>query len=666
MNETTLNGQSADIVSENIQKLKQIFPEVFCEDSIDFEKLQAVLGEHIDDDNERYNFTWWGKSRALRLAQTPSMGTLRPCIEESKDWDTTENLYIEGDNLEVLKLLQKSFHGKVKMIYIDPPYNTGKDFVYPDNYKDPLQHYLEMTGQVNKEGKKISTNSEASGRYHTNWLNMMYPRLRLARNLLRNDGVAFISIDDNEVDNLKKMCNEIFGEDNFICQFVWAAGRKNDSKLVSISHEYVLCYVKNKNFLEEKKILWRERKQGIDDIYKKYKQLKNKYSENYGNIQVELKSWFRSLPKTHPAKNHSHYSSVDKRGIYFPDNISWPGGGGPTYEVLHPTTKKPVRIPSRGWMFSSAQKMEEVIKDDRVHFGKDEKSVPCIKSYLINRETSVPYSVFYKDGRASTKRLRSIFGRDVFENPKDEIIIQSFLEFTSTQESIVVDFFSGSATTAHAVMKINAEDGGKRKFIMVQLPEATDEKSEAYKVGYENICEIGKERIRRAGEKIKADLIDKNNGKLPLDGEKQVDPEALDIGFKVFKLDSSNLRKWNPDVENIEGSLLDAIENYVDGRSALDVVYEIMLKYGIDLTYPIEVFETEGKKIYSVGFGALMICLENEITTDIAHEIARLKEEINPEVMRVVFKDNGFRDDSVKTNTKEILRNAGIDEIVSV
>ncbi len=629
MNETTLNGQSADIVSENIQRLKQIFPEVFCEDSVDFEKLQAVLGEYADDNEERYNFTWWGKSRALRLAQSPSVGTLRPCKEESKDWDTTENLYIEGDNLEVLKLLQKSYHGKVKMIYIDPPYNTGKDFVYPDDYKDPLQHYLAMTGQVDEEGKRVSTNSEASGRYHTNWLNMMYPRLRLARNLLRDDGVIFISIDDNEMENLKKICNELFGEDNFITSFMWKRKKEisSDSKNVAIQGEYILTYGKTSSAIFASEPLSEEY------IKKSYKD---------PNSQFPLGKW-RPVPLT-----------VSK-GL---------SGGGYQYKIATPTGK----VHDRLWAYPQ-HSFQRLVEEKRVYYGIDGNGVPqrVIYSFESSGQPVTNYWENIATNKAGKKEILDLFSDNLFDTPKPSSLIIKMLRLTTANDDIVLDFFSGGGTTSHAVMKLNSKDGCKRKFIMVQLPEPTDENTEARKAGYENICEIGKERIRRAGEKIKAELQKKRKKQPSILGENaSVHPDDLDVGFKVFKLDSSNLKKWNPDTENIEESLLDVIENYVDGRSELDVVYEIMLKYGIDLTLPLEEYEIGGKKIYSIGYGALMICLDREITTDVANEIVRLKEDLKPEVMRVVFKDNGFKDDSVKTNTKEILRNAGIDEIVSV
>ncbi|MEA4942581.1 MAG: site-specific DNA-methyltransferase, partial [Oscillibacter sp.] len=593
---TTLNGQSENILNNNIAALRELFPEVCCEGKIDFDKLKQVLGEYTDDSAERYNFTWNGKGQALRLSQTPSMGTLRPCKEESKNWDDTQNLYIEGDNLEVLKLLQKSYHGKIKMIYIDPPYNTGSDFVYPDDFSDSLENYKEITGQVDAEGRKVSTNSEANGRYHTDWLNMMYPRLRLARNLLTDDGVIFISIDDNEQGNLKKVCDEIFGETNFITSFIWAAGRKNDSKFASISHEYMLCYVKSLENLKANGVVWLEKKQGLDDIYTEFESLKSKYGSDYSKIQNDLRGWFKSLPDNHPAKNHSHYSCVDEKGIYFAADISWPGGGGPKYEVLHPITKKPVKIPNRGWVYPTPERMQEIIDSGKVHFGQDETSVPCIKSYLTEKEYAAPYSVFYKDGRASTKRLRGLMEADVFQNPKDEEVVQSLIEFTLTKDSIVLDFFSGSATTAHAVFLQNAKDEGNRRFILVQLPEATDEKDNAYKAGYKNICEIGKERIRRAGEKIKAE-VEEQNAQLKIGEEPK---KAPDIGFKDFKLDTSNLKKWQPDYDEFEQSLWDSVGNYVDGRSELDVVYEIMLKMGLDLTWPLETHTYGGKNVYTI------------------------------------------------------------------
>jgi adenine-specific DNA-methyltransferase len=619
MKTTTLDGKTPDIAEENIDKLKQLFPEVFTEDKIDFGKLQQVLGEYVEDSNERYNFTWNGKGRALRLSQTPSLGTLRPCKEESKDWDTTQNLYIEGDNLEVLKLLQKSYYGKVKMIYIDPPYNTGKDFVYPDDFHDSLENYKKITGQVDSEGNRVSTNTEASGRYHTDWLNMMYPRLRLARNLLKDDGVIFISIDDNEVDNLKKICNEVFGEDNFVANVIWKKkyGIQNDAKYFSSNHDYILVYAK---------------------------QILN-YAQNL-------------LPRT--AEQDKRYTNRDNdpRGVWKAADLSV---GRMTekdrYEITLPSGRKVTPPNGRSWVVSK-ETFEKMVIDNRIWFGEKGDNVPSVKKFLSE----------VKDGRTSStiweytdvghtdkakKEVKLLFdGSSYFDYPKPVDLIKQINILATDKDSIILDFFSGSATTADAVMQLNAEDGGNRKFIMVQLPETTDEKSDAYKAGYTNICEIGKERIRRAGEKIKE--------------EKGLEALNLDVGFKVLKLDTSNIRKWQPDYNDLEQSLMDYVDNYVEGRTELDVVYEIMLKYGLDLTYPVDEFTIAQKKVYSIGFGMLMICLDDDITTDVAKGILLKIKELSPESSRVVFKDNGFKTDSNKTNIKEILKSGGIEEFITI
>ena len=620
---TSLDGKTPDIAEENIQKLRQIFPDVFTEDKVDIEKLQQVLGNYVEDSNERYNFTWNGKGRALRLSQTPSLGTLRPCKEESKDWDTTQNLYIEGDNLEVLKLLQKSYHGKVKMIYLDPPYNTGGDFVYPDDYHDSLENYKKITGQVDSEGNRISTNTEASGRYHTDWLNMMYPRLRLARNLLADDGVIFISIDDNEVDNLKKICNEVFGEDNFIELLVWKrrATPPND-RIIGKNHEYIAVYAKNS---EEVKLFLQPRSKKDNERYK-----------NPDN---------------------------DPRGPWAPADLSANGKGGRLtesciYPILNPENNKEYYPPQNKCWLYNREKMLTLLKEGRVKF-RTESGTPFLKRYLseVRQGTTLPTILdsagFSQD---SAREIREIFKRDVFEFTKPTKLIEMLVRcgIDNQNDGIILDFFSGSATTAHAVMQLNAEDGGNRKFIMVQLPEPTDEKSEAHKAGYMNICEIGKERIRRAGEKIKEKYKDKEN------------IENLDIGFKVLKLDTSNIRKWQPDYDDLEQYLLDYIDNYVEGRTELDVVYEIMLKYGLDLTYPVDEFTIADKKVYSIGFGMLMICLDDEITTEVAKGILEKIKELAPESTRVVFKDNGLNSDSNKTNIKEILKCGGIEEFITL
>ena len=668
MNETTLNGRTPDIAEENIAKLREIFPDVFSEKKVDFDKLRQVLGEYIEDADERYNFTWNGKSKALHLAQTPSTGTLRPCKEESKDWDTTQNLYIEGDNLEVLKLLQKSYHGKIKMIYIDPPYNTGGEFVYKDDFRDNIQNYLEVTGQVDGEGRKLGTNSESSGRFHTDWLNMMYPRLRLARNLLSDDGVIFISIDDNEVTNLHKLCDEVFGENNFIATLIWqsTAGSNTGTEIVTVT-ENILVYTKKRNVFSFDGMIAADSSYTLSDEY-------------------EIERGKYALDKLDRRRVGGHYSEALNYGIEMPDGtIRYPGGGS--------------QPSSEGWNYLwSKTKVEWGIENGFIVFKKTNgewnvynKRYAKIDNEGNTIERTIPFRNLITSDQSNTAQgtaeLRMLFDLRPFDFPKPSGLIKNLLltSVRKNKNATILDFFSGSATTAHAVMQLNAEDGGNRRFICVQLPEATDEKSEAYKAGYKNICEIGKERIRRAGEKIiNNEELRMNNEKLRVNNEKGKQLEigdgtdgsdnsslsiihsTLDTGFKVFKLDSSNIKKWNPDYDDIQQTLYDMVDNIVDGRTEADLAYEIMLKYGLDLSYPVDELDCGGKKIYSVGFGMLMICMADDVTTDVAKFIADYKKENEIDEMRVVFKDTCFKDDSTKTNIKEILKCAGVEEFVTV
>lgn len=409
------------------------------------DERSALLG--LLKEKKVYGLVWEDKPDEVEKRLKCELPVLKEVVSKaiiSDNADAPNHIIIEGDNLESLTTLAYTHEGKIDVIYIDPPYNTGnKDFVYNDSYVDSEDSYR-----------------------HSKWLSFMSKRLRIAKKLLSDRGVIFISIDDNEQANLKLLCDEVFGEKNFISQFIWSAGRKNDSKYVSISHEYILSYFKNNEYIKLQQIIWRERKQGINDIYECVKSLTKKHGRNFENISNELKLWYRSLPENHPAKNHKHYHCVDERGIYFPSDISWPGGGGPKYEVLHPITKKPVRIPNRGWVYPTQERMQEVVNQNLVHFGPDETSVPCKKTYLFDNEETTPYSVFYKDGRAATKRLRAILSVDLFQNPKDEEILQRIFSFSSCKDSTILDFFAGSGTTLHATMALNADDGGKRQCIL--------------------------------------------------------------------------------------------------------------------------------------------------------------------------------------------------------
>lgn len=641
-----MSGTTPDITESNIEKLKQLFPEIVTDGKIDFEKLEILLGKEIDDTPDRYNFTWHGKKETMQFAQQPSKGTLRPMKGKSKHWDTTDNLYIEGDNLEVLKLLQKSYNNKVKMIYIDPPYNTGNDFVYKDNFNDNVNTYLELTNQKDNEGKRFSSNTESNGRYHTDWLNMMYPRLKLARNLLTNNGVIFISIDDNEVNNLKKICDEIFGETNFVGQFPWQSRQsiQNDTDMSS-SHEYVLAYAKNRR--QENRRL---KESNADKWFK---------DESFVFLPLPL------------VKDKFANPDNDSRGLWKADPFDAPKiRPNLTYKIQNPNTGVEY-LPPTGRHWRTEQKtFEKLLADNRIVFGKTGNSKPQLKVFYEEKKMfgSINNTWWtgekYGTSTQGTKEQMQLFeGFAPFDTPKPVKLLKQILSMVSlpNNNDIILDFFSGSATTAHATMQLNAEDGGNRKFIMVQLPEILNEKTEAYKKGFRTICDIGEDRIRRAGEKVKSNLIEKNNKKGIL-SEGQINPEQLDIGFKVFSLDTSNLTEWQAEFDDIEVNI-DLLEgNLVEGRSEEDLLYEIILKNGLDLTYPIKEVISKGTKIYDVAFGNLFVCLNNKINRDVAHQIASLREEYGIETSQVVFKDSGFENDTEKLNCYEILKAAGYQE----
>lgn len=638
-----LETTSVDGTKINLEALYQIAPSCFTEAKdeetgeikrvVNFETLRQLLGgDAVDEDEEMYQFTWPGKRAARYEAAEPIDDTLSPVPADSVDWDTTENLYIEGDNLRVLKLLQRGYMGKVKMIYIDPPYNTGNDFVYHDDFAHSAEEEELAAGNTDEEGYRYRRNLDSNGRFHSDWCSMMYSRLLVAHSLLKEDGVIFISIDDNEVHNLRKICDEVFGVGNFVAELIWAAGRKNDSKLVSVSHEYILCYVKSLDTLKEAQTTWRERKDGLDDIYKAYAQIKKAHPNDYVEQTKALKAWYKTLADGHPAKAHKHYSRVDHRGIYFPSDISWPGGGGPKYDLVNPETGIKASIPSRGWI-TSEQTMLQWVSEGLVDFGEP-GSVPTKKAYLKDRESSVPYSVFYKDGRAATKRLMEMFGRKVFENPKDEDIIYRIVNIGTSPDSLILDFFSGSATTAHAVMQLNAEDGGKRKYICVQLPEETPEGSEARKAGYATIPEIAKERIRRAGRKIKE--------------ESQLTTQDLDTGFRVFRIDSGNYKNVTMQPNEYDQQMLDLfVDNIKADRTDLDLLFGAMLAWGVQLSLPMTTEEVDGCKIYAVDGNGLVACFAENISENVVQAMAA------KQPLRVLFRDSCFDEDKTKINIFE-------------
>lgn len=642
-----VDSKSMDIVADNISKLKELFPEAFTEGKVDFDALKEVLGDYIDGREERYSFTWSGKSKARMLAQTPSTGTLRPCKEESVDWDNTQNLFIEGDNLEVLKLLQKSYHKKVKMIYIDPPYNTGKDFVYKDNFKDNIKNYKEITGQVDGEGRNLSSNPETSGRYHTDWLNMMYPRLKLARNLLKDDGVIFISIGDDEFHNVKNMCDEIFGEDNFILTFsrmMKSGGAKG--RFYTPSIDYILAYAKSIDSAQYfRKPLTKEQ---IDRFYNKTEMEGPRKGELYGEERL-YKASLDHRPNQRYYIKCPDGSFVIPPGVNFPKNVK-------DGEKCLPTSEDGV------WKWIYTRYSEELEKGNIV-FKKTSTSAlvdengnqSCWNIYNKlwlqeqQEKGAVPSNFIGEfENRQSSAELKEM--GIPFDFAKPTSLIKYLIGMVGGSSGLILDFFSGSATTAHSVMKHNAENNETSKYIMVQLPEMTDEESEAFKAGYKTISDISKERIRRAAAKIKEENPDYQG----------------DLGFKVFKLDSTNIKPWELDFDLTEQDLEDQITNIKHGRKEEDVLYEVLLKYGLDLTLSITEHSVAGHKVFDIGMGALMICLSDDITLDVVEGIAKLKDKLTPEIMRVVFKDAGFADDVVKTNAVQILKQAGIEDVRSL
>lgn len=612
-----LNGKSPEFRTQLAKQLEELVPEVVADGKVDVAKLKELLQEDAGDTNERFGLFWPGKKRAMRAAQEPTTATLKPAKELSKDWDTTENIFIEGDNLEVLKVLQKQYHNAIKMIYIDPPYNTGKDFVYPDNFKEGLQNYLEFSKQVDAGNKKISTNTETAGRYHSNWLNMMYPRLKLARNLLTDDGVIFISIDDAELPHLRKLCDEIFGEDNFIGQVVWerAYAPVNLKRHFSVSHDYVLCYARSISFAGNFTL---RRSQEADDRYK-----------NPDN---------------------------DPRGVYKADNFSvGPAVESNIYEITTPSGRRVMPPAGRSWRVSR-QKYGELIADNRVWFGESGGNVPALKRFLSEVKDGItPMTIWkYPDvghSQDATKKLKELFDDHAyFDYPKPVGLIKRMTELCTYDSDIILDFFSGSGTTAHSVMQLNAEDGGNRKHIQVQLPEPTDEKSEAYKAGYRKISDIARERINRAGEKIKTDYAEKL-------AERDT---PLDIGYRTYKLSDTNFTKWKSEATNDLGELqmrLDAMRSSSDDNASEDdLLVEVMLKLGLPLTSRTIEREVSGLTVHQVVASADLtdsdtqpVFYLNEHIKPTLEQLRAIVTELTPS--RFVILDDAFQGDSqLKTN----------------
>lgn len=636
-----ISGKTLDFTGENIDKLKGLFPEILTDGQIDFEKLRLILGDEVNDKPEKYSFTWNGKSNAIKLAQQPSTGTLKPNKENSKSWDATENLYIEGDNLEVLKLLQKSYSEKIKMIYIDPPYNTGNDFVYNDDFKDNIQNYFEQTGQVDHTGNKLATNSESNGRFHTDWLNMMYPRLYLARNLMSDDGVIFISIGEKEYANLKKMCDEIFGEHNFITTFIWEKTQHfgRQKKNYYSNADYILAYGKNlKSNGDLKELLVEKVKTEHEDapLYNASNPVNNlvfpkgtvKFNIDDGIYKKSTDSKFE-LQETVEVLNG--YNNTDLK-IKFSSRWS-------QERILKEIDKGSVY-----WVKSD-------IFSVRVIYGDEKTSLESPKQILFTNSNNpmCSYSRYGKKVGTSdeaTSEVNKLLDNKLFSYPKPTSLIEYLISLIWSEDEsyendfTILDFFAGSGTTAQSVMNLNAMDAGERKFIVVQLPEPIDKNI--------NISSLSQERIRLAGDKIAQD--------------NQLNKEEFDNGFKVFELDTSNIQKWNADSENIEESLFAMENNFIEGRSNVDIVYEVLLKLGLDLNTHFEEKNVDESTVYDIAFGNVYIVLGDNITHEVANYIAEKQKEYENENPSAVFNDNGFKNDNEKLNAIEILKNNGFNE----
>ena len=660
-----------DVAEEKRRQLKQLFPEAFTEardaktgelkNAVDWEKLRASLGEVLEREGERFGLSWPGKSALLKVIQQPSVGTLKPCREESVKFDETENLFIEGDNLEVLKLLQKSYFGKVKMIYIDPPYNTGNEFVYPDNFTESLETYLKYSGLVDAKGRKFSTNAATEGRFHSKWLNMMYPRLFLARNLLKQDGIIFISIDDNEVKNLRSLCDEIYGEESFLAQVVWQKihSTKNDAKYYSDSHEYLLCYAKS---IESAKI--------------------------------------RLLPRTKEMDARFANPDNDHRGPWSSgDLVANEERTGGYFDIVGPTGKTYNVPQGKHWVYSE-ENLNRMISEGRIWFGKNGDAFPRLKRYLSEVQQGRKADTLWlskevghnQEAKRETKKLFD--GESYFDTPKPVRLMKRCMELVVDKDDLVLDFFSGSCATAHAVLDLNKEDGGIRKFIMVQLPEPCDEKTEAFKAGYKTIADIGKERIRRVLQKIHAEMesllarikrldrmISEKESKLaeiliaeesdPLKVEiSQLKAEVAgldeeydkllraDLGFKVFKLSESNFKLWEgneDDPEKLKQQLEMHINHLAPKATSEDILYELLLKAGFPLTTKVEKISISDKSAYSIAEGALIICLDDDLTKEAIQAIAALKP------VQCICLDAAFHEnDQLKTNAVQTMESAKV------
>jgi len=676
-----LNMHSPDLTERNIDRIADLFPTVMTERldddgnpvrAIDFDLLRQELSDHVvEGPQERYQLDWPGKRAALFAANAPIAKTLRPVREESVDFDTTKNLFIEGDNLDALKLIQESYLGKVKLIYIDPPYNTGKDLVYKDDFAETAAEYYSKSGQTNQDGERLVANTEANGRFHSDWLSMMLPRLKLARSLLAEDGVILMSIDDGEQASFRRIADEVLGERNFLAQLVWEKGRKNDAKFFSTGHEYVLVYAKSKSLLREQDTLWREEKPGAREIWDEYVRLREVHGADDAAVERDISTWFAGLPKSEPAKKWSRYRRIDAAGPWRDRDISWPGGDGPQYDVPHPTTGQPCKVPDGGWRYSDPDEMQRQIQLGLVMFREDHTEPPFRKAHLrpvtgqveastddgdiedVELATQVRGTYIYKQSQVAVKHLRELMGAKVFNNPKDHVELSRLFEYVlAGADGIVMDFFAGSGSTAEAVFELCSRTGQNCPVVLVQLPENLVENlvsaTGAAKTTISNaikhlehlgkptlISELTKLRLGAAGERVAAESANMKWDR--------------DVGFRVLKVDTTNFTDVlkSPD-ETGQQALTELLASVKPDRSGEDLLFEVLLNWGLDISLPVSSETLAGFELFTVADDALVACFERVLSLELVGAVARL------EPLRAVFRDSGFASDAARINAEQI------------
>jgi adenine-specific DNA-methyltransferase len=653
---------SGDLVRNNIARLKALFPEIVTDGKVDFDVLRELLGDSVEDGEERYGLNWKGKRRARAFALTPSLGTLRPAPNDSVNWDTTRNIVVEGDNLETLKLLRRSYANSVKFIFIDPPYNTGKDFVYPDRYSDSLANYLSLTGQSGEGGEVLNSDREAMGRLHTVWLNMVYPRLFIAKEMLSEKGIIAISIEEREYSNLWAVCCEVFGQENIVGTIIWKNATDNNPTNIAVEHEYILVISRNKSAIDA---VWKSRSSAVKDILvSKGEELVSLHKGS--RLSDEYDKWYRA----HKAELWplDRYKYIDEGGVYTgSQSVHNPGKEGYRYDVVHPVTKKATKQPLLGYRFPQ-ETMEALLKEGRILFGDDETKIVELKVYAKDYSAKLPSWVDI-DGRLGAYDLRDDFpeAARAFSNPKPVSLMSLLISYTAVEsDDIIMDFFAGSGTAARGTWQATLDDAVSRRFILVQLPELLDESQSEQRIAARflksiekptNIAELTKERLRRAGAKIQNERPD----------------AKVDTGFRVYKLATSNLKPWQPDADDLEASILDAVDNVLPGRNEEDLLVELLLKTGIDLTLPEEKRTIAGRTVHALGGGTLMVCLGDVGANDaeaLGQGMADWVDELEAVQTTVYFKDTGLGADgnraATKANLAAILRQRLSDRIAKI